>query len=100
VNARNRKLRYGLPIATIIVGVLFAAVDTGSLGNTVVTVLSAGGLIWFMVVVGRDLGMGEMTGRRRHVPAPPPERVGLDGRENGHRNGRAPAPPARHRTER
>ena len=66
-------MRYGAPVAVVIVGVLFAAVDTHRLGNTVATVLIAVGLVWFMVVVGRDMGMGERTGRRSHVPPPPPE---------------------------
>jgi hypothetical protein len=71
VSSSNRTVRYGAPIATIIASVLFAAVDTGPVGNTVVTVLVAAGLIWLMVLVGRDIGMGERTGRRRRVPPPP-----------------------------
>jgi hypothetical protein len=70
-NRDDRRIRYGAPIATIIVGVLFAAADTGSLGNDVSTVLIAAGLIWFMIVVGRDMGMGQNTGRSPRVPAPP-----------------------------
>ncbi len=68
----DRRLRYGVPIATVIVGVLFAAADTHRLGNTVATVLIAAGLVWFMVNVGRDMGMSETGGRRARVPEPPP----------------------------
>jgi hypothetical protein len=68
----DRRIRYGAPIATIVVGVLFAAADTRSLGNDVSTVLIAAGLIWFMIVVGRDMGMGQTTGRSPRVPAAPP----------------------------
>jgi hypothetical protein len=67
------RIRYGAPIATIIVGVLFAAADTDSLGNDVSTILIAVGLIWFMVVAGRDMGMGQKTGRSPRVPAAPTE---------------------------
>ncbi len=55
----DRRIRYGAPIVTIIIGVLFAAADTHALGNDVSTVLIAAGLIWFMIVVGRDMGMGQ-----------------------------------------
>jgi hypothetical protein len=68
----DRRVRYGAPIVTIIVGVLFAAADTRSLGNDVSTVLIAAGLIWVMIVVGRDMGMGQTTGRSPRVPVPPP----------------------------
>ncbi len=60
-----------MPIALVIVSVLFAAVDTGDVGNTVQVVGTAAGLIWLLVTVGRDLGMGVSTGRRRRVPDPP-----------------------------
>ena len=72
VSFSNRRVRYGTPIAVIILGILFAAADTSSLGNTVATVAIAGGLIWFMVLLGREIGMGERSGRRPHV-VPPPE---------------------------
>ena len=71
-NRDDRRIRYGTPIATIIIGVLFAAAVTDSLGNDVSTVLIAAGLIWFMIVGGRDMGMGQSTGRSPRVPASPP----------------------------
>ena len=71
-NRDDRRIRYGAPIATIIAGILFAAADTNALGNDVSTVLIAAGLVWFMVVVGRDMGMGQKTGRSPRVPPPPP----------------------------
>lgn len=75
MSSHNRTLRYGAPVATVIVGLLFAAADTHRLGNTVATVLIAAGLVWFMVVVGRDMGMGmaEKSGPRPRVPDPPLE---------------------------
>ena len=79
----NRRVRYGSPVGVIILGVLFAAADTASLGNTVATVAIAGGLIWLMILVGRDLGMGEHGSRRRPLPVPP-----RDGEDPG------PDPPA------
>jgi len=69
----NRVVRYGIPIATVIVGVLFAAFETNSLGNTVSLVLIAGGLIWFMTTLGREMGMTANTGRVPRVPALPPD---------------------------
>jgi hypothetical protein len=68
-----RLVRYGTPIATVIVGVLFAAVETNSVGNTVSLVLIAGGLIWFMTTLGREMGMTASTGRAPRVPTLPPE---------------------------
>jgi hypothetical protein len=73
VRSTSRLLRYGAPIATVIVGVLFAAVETNSLGNTVSLVLLAGGLIWFMTTLGREMGMTANTGRTPPVPKLPPE---------------------------
>jgi hypothetical protein len=70
---QNRPVRYGIPIATVIVGVLFAAFETNSLGNTVSLVLIAGGLIWFMTTLGREMGMTANTGRTPRVPALPPD---------------------------
>jgi predicted small secreted protein len=69
----NRWIRYGAPIALIIVATLFAAADTNRLGNDVQTAGTAVGLVWFMVAVGRDMGMGVATGRRPRVPDPPPD---------------------------
>ncbi|HET9123545.1 MAG TPA: hypothetical protein VFN65_01520, partial [Solirubrobacteraceae bacterium] len=63
-----RELRYGAPAATVIVGVLFAAVETNSLGNTVSLVLIGGGLVWFLTTLGRDMGMTADTGRTPRVP--------------------------------
>ena len=67
--SRTHTLRYGPAVAAVIVGVLFAAVDTGSVGNTVSTVLIAVGLIAFIALLGRELGMGE----RRDRPSRPPD---------------------------
>ena len=69
----NRLVRYGFPIATVIVGVLFAAVETNSLGNTVSLVMIGGGLIWFMTRLGREMGMTANTGRAPRVPSLPPD---------------------------
>ena len=69
----TRLVRYGAPVATVIVGVLFAAFQTNSLGNTVSLVLIAGGLIWFMTALGREMGMTANTGRAPRVPPLPPE---------------------------
>lgn len=69
----NRLLRYGLPISTVIVGVLFAAFETNSVGNTVSLVLIAGGLIWFITALGREMGMTADTGRAPRVPELPPD---------------------------
>ena len=69
----SRLLRYGTPIATVIVGVLFAAFETNSLGNTVSLVMIAGGLIWLMTSLGREMGMTATTGRAPPVPDLPPE---------------------------
>ncbi len=67
-------LRYGTPIATVIVGVLFAALETNSVGNTVSLVMIAGGLIWFDDgMLGREMGMTANTGRAPRVPDLPPE---------------------------
>jgi hypothetical protein len=74
MRSMSRPVRYGAPIATVIVGVLFAAVETNSLGNTVSLVLIAGGLIWFMTTLGREMGMTATTGRAPRVPRLPPER--------------------------
>jgi len=74
----NRLLRYGLPISTVIVGVLFAAFETNSVGNTVSLVLIAGGLIWFITALGREMGMTADTGRAPRVPELPP-----DGEQHG-----------------
>lgn len=68
MRSSNRLIRYGAPVVTVIVGVLFAAVETNSLGNTVSLVLIAGGLIWFMTTLGREMGMTATTGRPPHVP--------------------------------
>jgi hypothetical protein len=46
-------------------------VGRARLGNTVATALIAVGLITFMVVLGRDLGMSERTGRAPRVPPAP-----------------------------
>ena len=74
MSSRRRTVRYGAPIAVIVLGVAWAAVDTDRVGNTAGTVLIAAGLIAFMVLVGRDIGMGEKTGRvppvDEHEPAP------------------------------
>ena len=80
---RNRRVRYGAPIGLIIAAVLFAAVDVDQVGNDVQLVGTAVGLIWLIVVVGRDMGMGVSTGRRPHVPDPPPG----DGRDGGRPRG-------------
>jgi hypothetical protein len=69
----SRLLRYGTPIAMVIVGALFAAVDTNSVGNTVSLVMIAGGLIWFMTALGREMGMTANTGRAPRVPDLPPD---------------------------
>jgi hypothetical protein len=85
VRSSNRLIRYGAPVVTVIVGVLFAAVETNSLGNTVSLVLIAGGLIWLMTTLGREMGMTANTGRPPRVPQPPPDddgderRAGRDG---------------------
>jgi hypothetical protein len=81
-DSRDRKVRYGAPVATIIVGVLFAAADTHSLGNTVATVLIAVGLIWFIAALGREMGMTERTGRSHAPPSPPPSAP--SDRDSGH----------------
>ena len=73
MRSSSRLVRYGTPIATVIVGVLFAAFETNSLGNTVSLVLIAGGLIWFMTALGREMGMTATTGRAPRVPRIPPE---------------------------
>lgn len=73
MRSSNRLIRYGAPVATVIVGVLFAAVETNSLGNTVSLVLIAGGLIWFMSTLGREMGMTASTGRPPRVPELPPD---------------------------
>lgn len=73
MRVHSRLLRYGIPIAVVIVGVLFAALETNSLGNTVSLFLMAGGLIWFMTIVGREMGMTANTGRVPRVPPLPEE---------------------------
>jgi hypothetical protein len=73
VDSHDRRIRYGAPVVTIVVGVLFAAADTDSIGNTVATVLIALGLIWFIATLGREMGMTERTGRS-HAPPPLPPR--------------------------
>jgi hypothetical protein len=73
MRVHSRLLRYGTPIATVIVGVLFAALETNSLGNTVSLVLMGGGLIWFMTIVGREMGMTANTGRVPRAPRLPEE---------------------------
>jgi hypothetical protein len=73
VRSSHRLIRYGAPVATVIVGVLFAAVETNSLGNTVSLVLIGGGLIWFMTTLGREMGMTATTGRAPRVPRLPPD---------------------------
>ena len=73
MRTQNRLLRYGIPIATVIVGALFAAFETNSVGNTVSLVLIAGGLIWFITLLGREMGMTANTGRAPRVPDLPPE---------------------------
>ncbi|HEY3775504.1 MAG TPA: hypothetical protein VGL69_21045 [Solirubrobacteraceae bacterium] len=73
MRSSSRPLRYGIPISTVIVGVLFAAVDTNSVGNTVSLVMIAGGLIWFMTALGREMGMTANTGRAPRVPDLPPD---------------------------
>jgi hypothetical protein len=73
VSNRARIIRYGAPIATVIAGVLFAAFETNRLGNTVSLVLIAGGLIWFMTALGREMGMTANTGRTPRVPPLPPD---------------------------
>lgn len=73
MRSSSRLIRYGAPVATVIVGVLFAAFQTNSLGNTVSLVLIAGGLIWFMTTLGREMGMTATTGRAPRVPRLPPD---------------------------
>jgi len=73
MRSSSRVARYGPPVVTVIVGVLFAAVETNSLGNTVSLVLIAGGLIWLMATLGRDMGMTANTGRPPRVPKLPEE---------------------------
>ena len=73
MRSASRPIRYGAPIATVIVGVLFAAFETNSLGNTVSLVMIAGGLIWFMTTLGREMGMTANTGRVPRVPRLPPD---------------------------
>lgn len=73
MRSASRPVRYGAPIATVIVGVLFAAFETNSLGNTVSLVMIAGGLIWFMTTLGREMGMTANTGRVPRVPKLPPD---------------------------
>ncbi len=73
MRSTSRPIRYGAPIVTVIAGVLFAALDTNSLGNTVSLVLIAGGLIWFMTMLGREMGMTANTGRAPRVPRVPPD---------------------------
>ena len=69
----SRLFRYGSPILTVVIGVLFAAVETNSVGNTVSLVMIAGGLIWFMTALGREMGMTANTGRAPRVPDLPPD---------------------------
>jgi hypothetical protein len=73
VRIENRVLRYGSPVVTVIVGVLFAAFETNSLGNTVSLVLIAAGLIWLITILGREMGMTADTGRTPRVPRLPDE---------------------------
>ncbi len=73
MHSQNRLLRYGIPSATVIVGVLFAAFETNSLGNTVSLVMIGGGLVWFMTMLGREMGMTANTGRAPRVPDLPPD---------------------------
>jgi hypothetical protein len=82
VHSSNRIVRYGAPVVTVLVGVVFAAVETNSLGNTVSLVLIAGGLIWLMATLGREMGMTANTGRPPRVPKLPPEEDGGE-RRNG-----------------
>lgn len=63
MSSHRRLVRYGTPIAVVVLGIAWAAVDTNQVGNTAGTVLIAVGLIAFMTIVGRDIGMGESTGR-------------------------------------
>ena len=78
VSTRTRVIRYGAPIALVIVGILFAAVQTSRLGNDVQTLTTAGGLIWLIAVIGRDMGMGISSGQRRRIPVVPPPPGGED----------------------
>jgi hypothetical protein len=73
VRSSNRLIRYGAPVVMVIVGVLFAAFETNRLGNTVSLVLIAGGLIWFITMMGREMGMTATTGRAPRVPEFPPD---------------------------
>ena len=73
MRSSSRLIRYGAPVVTVIVGVLFAAFETNRLGNTVSLVLIAGGLIWFITMMGREMGMTANTGRAPRVPELPPD---------------------------
>lgn len=91
MRSSSRPIRYGAPIVTVIVGVLFAAFQTNSLGNTVSLVLIAGGLIWLMTTLGRDMGMTANTGHPPRIPELPPQEA-ASGAESDRSRG-APPPP-------
>jgi hypothetical protein len=55
---RDRRLiRYGVAGVAILVGALFAAALTNSVGNTVATVLIGGGLLAIVIFLLRDMGL-------------------------------------------
>jgi hypothetical protein len=94
MSPRSRPVRYGIPVAIVVAGLAWAAVDTGRVGNTAGTALIAIGLILLLTLVGRDLGMGEQSARRRAPVRPPgdPARPPGDPAPE-RRNGARPEPP-------
>jgi hypothetical protein len=101
MSPRSRPVRYGIPVAIVVAGLAWAAVDTGRVGNTAGTALIAIGLILLLTLVGRDLGMGEQSARRRapvRPPGDPARPPGDPARPPGdpapeRRNGARPEPP-------
>ena len=71
-DASGRNGRYFIASTMIVVGLACAALLTDSVGNTLATVLIAGGLILFVAFLFKDLGI-TTTGRSTpRVPPLPP----------------------------
>jgi hypothetical protein len=78
MSARDRRtIRYLAAAVAVIAGALFAAAVTNSVGNTVATVLIGGGLLAFVIMLLRDMGLIEV-GERTPPPAAGPSSSGGD----------------------
>ena len=101
MSARDRRrIRYGAAVGAVVAGALVAAAVTNSVGNTVATVLIGGGLLGFVIMLLRDMGLLDTGGAT--APSPPAEPSGNadephrgPGPDQAPGNGSAPAPGAR-----